>query len=212
MKLLHFSELNNYIELRSQLYIIKIENKDLYRNLCFNLLSTLTFSINNEIVDINKKGIVLFNPFEIKLNDKKFLNHLYKKMESNINDECLIELNNIEMNSMKLFEYLSMKSDCDITYNHKIDFSKFLASFDLKFDENEDITYIELLSRYCKLVKELLKVDLIFCYGLSNVLKEDELLELNYLLSQLDLNIIDIIFGNNDAIKDVVVDKDWCII
>lgn len=212
MKLVHVKELNDCVELKNKLNVIGVESKEIYKHLCFNIEESITLSKNNQVLDLDKYGLLLHNPIELKLNDKKFLNFLYKLMESNLDDECKQYIAKIEGVSLELLELLAYKTGMEIVYNHDLDFAKFLAAYNLNFDEPDPLNYVELLIRYCKLAKEILKIECIFSFGISDLLTDEEIKELNYQLSQLDLDIIDFVYINGMVKKTFVIDDDWCII
>ena len=81
MKKIFIKSLNQLIEFDLPLKKIKFNSKNNYRQLTFNINDEIVFSINNEIFDISKFGLIIQNPFCISLNEKKLLNSLYKELE-----------------------------------------------------------------------------------------------------------------------------------
>lgn len=81
MKKIFIKSLNQLIEFDLPLKKIKFNSKNNYRQLTFNINDEIVFSINNEIFDIFKFGLIIQNPFCISLNEKKLLNSLYKELE-----------------------------------------------------------------------------------------------------------------------------------
>lgn len=90
MKGLFFCEKDIYKIIKSIDWIwfafkkIKFNSKNNYRQLTFNINDEIVFSINNEIFDISKFGLIIQNPFCISLNEKKLLNSLYKELEEKL--------------------------------------------------------------------------------------------------------------------------------
>lgn len=73
MKKIFIKSLNQLIEFDLPLKKIKFNSKNNYRQLTFNINDEIVFSINNEIFDISKFGLIIQNPFCISLNEKKTL-------------------------------------------------------------------------------------------------------------------------------------------
>lgn len=212
MKSLHLKQINQKIDLNNEIKIIRVENVELYKELYFNLPNSITISKNNSLIDFDKISTVLFSPLDLKINDKKMINFLYKKFESRLDDEARSILSDIELKSIKLLELLSYITGLEITYEHNIDFAKLLASFNVKFDEPKYSNYTELFIRYCKLCREIFKIEIIFSFGITNILTENEMNEINYQLSQNDIDVIDFIFTTKSINNSIIIDDDWCII
>lgn len=86
MKSLHLKQINQKIDLNNEIKIIRVENVELYKELYFNLPNSITISKNNSLIDFDKISTVLFSPLDLKINDKKMINYLYKKFESRLDD------------------------------------------------------------------------------------------------------------------------------
>ncbi len=212
MRLLFLKEVNTTLELKNEIQIIRVEDVELYRKYCFKLYESLTFSIDDFIYDLDKYGLIIHNPIDISLNEKRFVTTLYKAFESVLDDECRNYLAQIESSTLNLLELLAYKTGFEICYSECVDFTKLMSAFNMEFESIESSNYATLLIRYCKLVKELFKVKCIFSFGISSLLTKDEVLELNYVLKQLDLDIIDIIFSKKSEINTTIIDSDWCIL
>lgn len=212
MKKILFNFLDKSIEVANQLNIFKIESIVLYKKLYFEVDSLVSVNINNQIVDFKSNCLVIHNLYELNINDKKHITQLYKKLENNIDDKTRVILAKIEENAIKVIEELAYKCSFDITFDSELNFSKFLSSYNVRFEEPSNTNYIEILIKYLKLLKEVYKIEFVFTFGLNDLLEENEISELNYQLSCLDITIIDIKFERKNIKEKFVIDTDWCII
>lgn len=194
----------------SNIKTIRFNDSKAYRLFSLNVFSSIIFSINNEEVDLEKYGMIIFNPFQLDLNEKKFLNLVYKKLEKNIRDEERRFIADIEKSSLSLFEKLSLASDIPIDYNDTFDFNKFFSAFDVKIMEPED--YLEKIVRYIRLSCEIFHTKLFISFGLLVLLDNDEIDLLNKELIQYDVSLLDVFYNEKSSLETLYIDTDWCII
>ena len=135
MKKIFIKSLNQLIEFDLPFKKLKFNSKNNYRQLAFNINDEIVFSINNEIFDISKFGLIIQNPFCISLNEKKLLNSLYKELEEKITNSSIVKLNEIEKESFEMLNNLLNDVDYPFEYEEKLNISKLLLSFDVKFPE-----------------------------------------------------------------------------
>jgi CRISPR type II-A-associated protein Csn2 len=200
------------IDLNSSLTLIQLENSWYYRNIVFNLDQFIILSIDNKEVNIDKECLIIYNPYQINLKEKKLVNALYKKIETSLNEEKRMMLMDIESKSIELLESISDDLNVGIDYNDNIDISKLLSSFDLSFKEPDTTNYLEVLISYFKINIELFKTKFIITYGLSFLLSNEETATLEHELSILGINLIDFCFIKNNLNQSLIIDDDWCII
>ena len=194
----------------SNIKTIRFNDSKAYRLFSLNVFSSIIFSINNEEVDLEKYGMIIFNPFQLDLNEKKFLNLVYKKLEKNIRDEERRFIADIEKASLSLFEKLALASDIPIDYNDTFDFNKYFSAFDVKIMEPED--YLEKIVRYIRLSCEIFHTKIFISFGLLALLDNDEIDLLNKELIQYDVSLLDVFYNEKSSLKTLYIDTDWCII
>ena len=194
----------------SNIKTIRFNDSKAYRLFSLNVINSIIFSINNEEVDLEKYGMIIFNPFQIDLNEKKFLNLVYKKLEKSIRDEERRFIADIEKSSLCLFEKLALVSDIPIDYNDTFDFNRFFSAFDVKIMEPED--YLDKIVRYIRLSCEILHTKLFVSFGLLALLDKAEIDLLNKELNQYDVSLLDVFFNEKSNIETLYIDTDWCII
>lgn len=194
----------------SNIKTVRFNDSKAYRLFSFDVINSIIFSINNEEVDLEKYGMIIYNPFQIDLNEKKFLNLVYKKLEKNIHDDERRFISDIEKASICLFEKLSLASDLPIDYNDSFDLNKFFSSFDVKIMEPED--YLEKIVRYIRLSCEIFHTKFFISFGLLALLNSDEIDLLNKELIQYDVSLLDVFYNEKSNIETLYIDTDWCII
>lgn len=215
MKKVHIESLNKTILFDTSIKCLKFNNQLNYKEISLNLVNEIIFSINDSTVDLEKYGLIIYNPFQISLNDKKIITAMYKELEKNCYNENNIALiQQIESKSFELFNNLLLDFDYTFEYNEEIDLIKLFSSFNLKFPEVEYSNYVELLTNYIKLNTIFNKSKIVVSFGTLSLLSKEELMLFEKELAYNDIVMLDISFVGDRIIenKDLVIDEDWCII
>lgn len=214
MKKIFIKSLNQLIEFDLPFKKLKFNSKNNYRQLAFNINDEIVFSINNEIFDISKFGLIIQNPFCISLNEKKLLNSLYKELEEKITNSSIVKLNEIEKESFEMLNNLLNDVDYPFEYEEKLNISKLLLSFDVKFPEIDYSNYLNLVCDYFKLYSMYCKTKIIISFGLLSLINDDEIKLLEKELLYNDLVLLDVSYCGEELRKenDLNIDNDWCII
>ena len=215
MKKVHIESLNKTILFDTSIKCLKFNNQLNYKEISLNLVNEIIFSINDSTVDLEKYGLIIYNPFQISLNDKKIITAMYKELEKNCHNENNIALiQQIESKSFELFNNLLLDFDYTFEYNEEIDLIKLFSSFNLKFTEFEYSNYVELLTNYIKLNSTFNKSKIVVSFGTLSLLSKEELILFEKELAYNDIAMLDISYVGDRIIenKDLVIDEDWCII
>ena len=215
MKKVHIESLNKTILFDTSIKCLKFNNQLNYKEISLNLVNEIIFSINDSTVDLEKYGLIIYNPFQISLNDKKIIIAMYKELEKNCHNENNIALiQQIESKSFELFNNLLLDFDYTFEYNEEIDLIKLFSSFNLKFPEVEYSNYVELLTNYIKLNSTFNKSKIVVSFGTLSLLSKEELILFEKELAYNDIAMLDISYVGDRIIenKDLVIDEDWCII
>ena len=137
------------------------------------------FIIQEDSKDINfSKSIeIITDLLNIDMNDKKILNLLYKKLETNFNSsELIVDLNTINTRVEglleKLFSTVSVATSTSLA--NIIDYVKI---FDTKIENTYD-TFLEKIICYINALVELKNVKLFVFVGAKGYLSDDEMKEL----------------------------------
>lgn len=212
MKKMHINCLNFLIEFDEAIKRIKIKNNKDFRFISFNILEQIVFSVEDNIID-NKYGLIIYNPYEISLNDKKLINNVYKEMESNIKDEYRSLIHNMELASYEVLDNLIGELDIQLEYEPDIDIVKLFNAFNVSFPAIDNTNYLELIVEYFKLNARYSKTKFIVSFGLTSLLDVEELVLLEKELSYNDLVLLDIEHNDEKIIaNDLIIEEEWCII
>ena len=214
MKKIFIESLNQVVCFDSTIKSLKFKSKSNYRQISFNLFNELIYSENDVILDLNKCSLIIYNPFQISLNEKKLITGMYKELEKNIKDDEKKIIQKIEEYSFNLFDDLSLNVDYQFEYNEEIDVGKLFQTFNIRFPEIDYSNYLELLTNYMKLNSIFNKSKVIISFGLISLLNDEEALLLEKELAYNDLILLDIFYidDNVNENKDLFIDDDWCII
>lgn len=210
MKKIFISPINYLLLFDDNIKVINVEKPSLYRLLSINILDNMTYSIDDKTEQLDKKSLIIYNPFEIDINDPKNVKNLLKKIEIEIRNLDYQLLNEIEVKILDLLEIATENLDIPIDYNMNVDIQKLLSAFNLVY--KEPLTYIEKLIYYIKIHSEINKITLIITFGLLNLLETDEIGFLDKELKKLNLHLLDINYSSKNHNKDILVDEDWCVI
>lgn len=211
MKRVFIKPLNYLLEFNNPIQILKFNDVENYREFSFNLINSLIFSIDDDEKSISTYGLVITNPFEIDLNEKKIITAIYKKIQSKFTDEQLGYIHKIEEYSFKLFDEILEDEDFHLEYNEALDITKLFSNYNISFPNIEYSNYLELFSTYCKLNAMYNKTKIVISFGISNLLTKEELDLLNVEFELNDIVLLDVIFDNSDKTY-LNIDEDWCII
>lgn len=213
MRKLFIKLIQKKIDIDSSIIKINIEEPLCFRGISCNFVENIVYSDNDIVLDLSKKAIVIYNPYQINVNESKLLKHLYKKLEKTILEEYPNMLSELEKILFAMLDELINKSNYPIDYQSNIDISKLLSCLNVNYDDIPLDKYVEKLIRYISINKEINNdIDLIISYGLLNLLTQKELYILEEKLCDLDITLIDISFIQKNTEPSLIVDGDWCII
>lgn len=173
------------------------------QNIFFNYQKELLKQSNGEEGKFNVYGSekplsfeseieVIPNIFTIQLNSRKITTNLYKKLTKEVTlSDSLFEFEGIKSKLIDFLINLRMKTLIDFTFSEdEFETEDVFKLFDLKYNDNK-YKPAELLCKYIELLKEVIKLKLIFIsFGLYNL----EESEVNDLINFCILNGIHIVF------------------
>ena len=211
MQQFFIKSINSLVKMDDYIEEISIEDSVNYRNIYFKLLDEIIYSENNNVIDIEKKGLIIRNPLDLNLNEKKLINALYKELNHSLNDENKLIFNEIESKLMELVDYLSSDLDYSIDYNNEIDINKLFSSIDVRFNEIEFDNYLEMLVQFIKIYNSVLSIKCVVSFGLS-ILSKNEIELLKEEIKSMDLTLLNFECKSKTDVKSLIVDSDYCII
>lgn len=210
MKKLFLYPLNKLYNLEKIINICEVESTSLYRVLSLNPIDYIEFSVNNEPVPLEKNTLILYNHYELKINDNKNLKYLYKVIEQELRYKGSFFILSFENAIKDLIDEVSLNTIIPIEYSDNVDIQKILSSIGLSY--KEPYTYIEKLISYIKIYNEINNNSLIISFGLLNMLDDQEIKILSKELSYLNIHLFDIQHIVKREYSDLIIDDDWCII
>lgn len=201
-------------------YFLIIENskeylktvEELY-NECFNNIeSDFVLSNNSEILSIQKNSLMLYDYFDLDINNKKIITEINSRVLSFISkqdfvqDFCEINKLIIDINDKIVDNF-----DFQIEYDSDFSYDKFIKISNYKIESQSK--FIDKLMAYVKLYSSLKKIKLVIFVGLSAFLSEQELQTFVKELQYLELKCLMLEpnkkynFNNTGCI---IIDNDLC--
>lgn len=213
MKKIFIKLLGKTLEVNTSIIKVIVEDPICFREISCNLMDNIIYSENDIVLDLDKMLIIIYNPYQIDVNDSKLLKHLYKKIEKNILEEFPKELIELENSLFDLLDKLMIKNNYSIDYQSNIDIPKLLASLNVTYEELPLEKYVDRLIQYIEVNKEInKKLDLIVSFGLLNLMSQEETSNLEEYFFDNGISLIDISFNQKNTKISLIVDGDWCII
>ena len=211
MKKIIIKPLNRLCDFDDKLLVIKFEDPIIYREFTFDIINNLNYSENNSIIDLEKYGNVIYNPYDLNLTEKKLVNALYSILQNNIKDNEIKIINEIEKNLIELLNVLFQKVSVPFEYNEGVDVSKLFLSIGVRYPIVSKASYFENLLLYIKIYVEVLHIKCFITLNLTNLLSSEEQNKLKLYLKELDIVLIDC-FVESKNNNDLIIDSDWCSI
>lgn len=210
IKKLFVREINELVVLDKPLVSIRFTDPVAYRNFIFNLDDNLILSINDSQVNFQTKSLIINNPLNIEINDKKTLTSLYKKLTYRISDNIRKQIVKVENDIFDLIEMISMESDCMLEYSDSFDIVKILQMYQIAIKEVKKENFLEFILTYIKINFELNNYCIVLSFGLTQLLTEEEIIILKNELAINQICIVDFYFNNNNPQIDyLTIDNEW---
>lgn len=165
-------------------------------------------------IAIKKQVEMIFSPFLLNLEDRRFYTNIYKQLQDySIGEEMYSETcemkNSIQKYMVKLLEFVPYS----IKIENEVDFVAFLKSTGIKI-EYEVSTIEEQLIEYMELVTEILKKNIFVLVGMKNYFTVDEIKKIYETLLPQKIFLIDIErqkWGFHFPCEcDIIIDTDLC--
>lgn len=210
---IYIDKLNLKIEEPLAIIQIAVEDALVYRDIFYSINDLIVLSEDNKVLNNDKVALVIDNPLNIYLNDKKVLASLYKYLSINLNDEIKNEVNEINQKMIELLDDVILYNDFALEYDDNFDIQKLFSLFQLRFKKNETEIYFENLLNYLKLYNIITNNKFIISFSLLDLLTTNEMEILKKELLLLNINLINFSLTNKQKeSKTYVVDSDWCVL
>lgn len=203
---------NHNCKIESSIVCITVEDVETYRDIRFHPFESITYSIDGAPASLNRTGLVIDNVYNIDINDKKYLNQLYKRLSNNAyQDEQM--LSTIKSNLSSLVEEMIYNDKYLIEFDEDIDIVKLLALFQVKYVTMPDKRFLENIVNFIKLNTEICTIRIVITYDLIRQLTNDEIELLKKELEILDIVLVDITLDKiRKEVQYIQLDETNCII
>ena len=174
----------------------------------------LLLSENGKEIIFGKTVEVVFNPFQLDINNRKMVSALYKDLSETAKDSMLIETAELNADYLRYFDGLIENYPYPVTYDDQIEISELFKAFKVRFDDSSD-TLAEFVLNYFRMVSRVLGVRLFVFVGVKQYFSREELSFLYQSLFYEKIYLLDIESEQKDILKEektVTIDKDQCII
>lgn len=212
MKKILLNSLNELVYLSNPITSIIIENPIIYRNVAFNLRNEIVLSEENNILDIDKYGLIVYNPFDLNINDPRLVKLMYKRLDKYRTEEYNVKIASINNELREVIYELSLNLDVVVEVGPDIDFQKLLSAINLKFVDPTFESFIQMFIKYLKVYLMFTSTKVVFTFGLISLFSKEEINELEKETLLLDIQIVDFKIQQENIKTSLIIDKDWCII
>lgn len=221
MKLMH-AEYGIEIALKeNQIPVLVIESSEMFSKLIQELYQSrqgiagkFVLSEGDKLLPIGKSVELVINPFEIDLNEKRILQKLYQEMESQVQEQLVLETTEIHGKLISYLEEIAQKITYPVIFDLETNVLGLMKTYNVRL-EAETNTLLEKLVEYFKLLHQLCRINVAICVNLKTYLSETELSQLYEALFYEKMNLILLENRQGKRLKEekiCIVDEDGCII
>lgn len=202
--------INELIIVNEEITNMCFVDKTNYRDFVINLYDNIILSIDDTPVSIDSKALIIFDPLNIEINDKKTLTLLYKKLSHRVSEKVQEKIRKIEQDILELLEIVSVESMFPIEYEDSFELIKIFQMYQISIQELKKENYLEFIVTYIKTNLELNNYNIVVSFGLTRLLTADEINKLTKELAINQINIVDFYYDDSKP-KDnyLVIDSDW---
>lgn len=201
--------------------VIAIENPKALQQLIIALIQQIendeglfTLSENGETLKISKEIDFIVEPFDFSLNQKKVINHLYKRLQKQALDEKNY-VQSTELNSILQKYMMSLLEDekLNLIFEDEIDYVGLFKLMGVKIDEGY-VSFLDHLIDYMQVMQDVFNIRIMAFLGLHMFMPKEELIELYRSAAYMKMQLVLIEGTAYDKISDneslFVVDNDLC--
>lgn len=191
---------------------IVIMDKAYYRNVYYMFEDELIISQNNK--ELKKNEIVIIrNPLDIDLNDKKGISGLFNNLIANIKRNHRNDWNKVITDFIKLVNTSAADIGADINYDVNISSDKMFQAINLLY--NGDNPFIQNVINYIEHILDSNRIELFCFFNLKSVLTNNEYDQLNTEFEKKGIKVLDFIPRSTEIEREfepLYIDEDLCII
>ncbi len=172
------------------------------------------FTEKDKRINLEKQAVFISNPFEVNINEKKILTHLYHDMVEISFDEGEKTTASVNSEIVCWLDQLSKKLPYPINYALDIDPIGLFKLYSVSIDDEAE-SLVEYLTNYIKLSHSILGITLFIFYHISDYLSEESLIGF---IEMVQYEQVSVMFIENNVkyklkcVKYIIIDADNCVI
>lgn len=177
------------------------------------LQGEIFLSSEDKMISLSKDVAVVFNPFDIDINDKKIIARLYQNLKQYSDVDFLSETLAINSSIVSLLENITSKEPYPINFDLELDMLQLFKLYAVRFDV-ECESLIENVCNYIKLMHQVLGTQVFVFEFLKNYLTDEERKRFSEMVAyeQVIVILIEHSSGKFNNEKCWIIDYDKCII
>ena len=221
MKLVH-AEYGIEIELKeNQILVLVVESPEKLSELIQELYLSkqggegkFLLSEADKLLNMGKFLELVVNPFAIDVNEKRIVQKLYQEIESQVQEQLVLETAEIHSRLISYLEEIAGKVTYPVIFDLEQNVLGLMKTYNVRL-ETESITMLEKLVEYFRLLHQLCRVEVIVCVNLKSYLSEVELRQLyeTVFYEKIALILLENVQREKvDGERICIMDRDWCII
>lgn len=221
MKLVH-AEYGIEIELKeNQISVLVVESPEKLSELIQELYLSrqggegkFLLSEADKLLNMGKFLELVVNPFAIGVNEKRIVQKLYQEIESQVQEQLVLETAEIHSRLISYLEEIAGKVTYPVIFDLEQNVLGLMKTYNVRL-ETESITMLEKLVEYFRLLHQLCRVEVIVCVNLKSYLSEVELRQLyeTVFYEKIALILLENVQREKvDGERICIMDRDWCII
>lgn len=213
----------SFISKENEIPILVIENKTLYQNLIFELISELNgiesehnFFIDDKQLNLRKDLELILDMFTLDINKSKNITKLYNYIKSEyINNEKLMQTTQLSVKIIEYIQDITNEIDFDLTFETNIDLQAILKAVDLKF-YYDDSTLLEKLIDYIKITHDFLGKKFFIILNLKTIFSSQEQQQFYEFLmyNKIEILLVETSQQSKKLENEIyrIIDDDLCVI
>lgn len=221
MKLVH-TEYGIEIELKeNQISVLVVESPEKLSELIQELYLSrqggegkFLLSEADKLLNMGKFLELVVNPFAIDVNEKRIVQKLYQEIESQVQEQLVLETAEIHSRLISYLEEIAGKVTYPVIFDLEQNVLGLMKTYNVRL-ETESITMLEKLVEYFRLLHQLCRVEVIVCVNLKSYLSEVELRQLyeTVFYEKIALVLLENVQREKvEGERICIMDRDRCII
>ena len=165
-------------------------------------------------LSIAKETDIIFNPFQLSLNNRKILTSLYQGLIQESQESLQMETIRLRATVLDYLDQVVQRSEYPLTYDDEIGMGEIFKAYCLRIDESSN-DLAEAILQYLRISKRILDTKLFFFVNLKQYLTKEIIIFLYESLFYEKIFILDIESSQKyflDYEKTTLIDNDKCII